>query len=97
MAWYVFSSLYIVLESVSFSSLTCFEVISAKKCLRNWGPPCKFLQKKNLANFCNFCKKMFAKMRGILNFTPGPQGWNLSPWGNLHPFVHSQGWTLSTV
>jgi hypothetical protein len=26
----------------------------------------------------------------------GPPGWNLSPWGNIHPFVHSKGWTLST-
>jgi hypothetical protein len=31
--------------------------------------------------------------RAILNFTPGPQGWNLSPWGNDHPFVHPQGWS----
>jgi hypothetical protein len=40
------------------------------------------------------------KQRAILNFTPrgelGPQGWNLSPRGNVHPFVHPTGWTLST-
>jgi hypothetical protein len=30
-------------------------------------------------------------LRVILNITPGPQGWNLSPRGNVHPFVHSQG------
>jgi hypothetical protein len=23
--------------------------------------------------------------------------WNLSPRGIVHPFVHPQGWTLSTV
>jgi hypothetical protein len=33
------------------------------------------------------------KQKAILNFTPGPQGWNLSSMGNVHP----QGWTLSTV
>jgi hypothetical protein len=27
--------------------------------------------------------------RAILNFTPGPQGWNLSPRGNEYPFVHT--------
>jgi hypothetical protein len=26
-----------------------------------------------------------------------PQGWTFSPRGNVHPFVHPQGWTLSTV
>jgi hypothetical protein len=30
-------------------------------------------------------------LRAILNFTPGSQGGNLSPRGNVHPFVHSQG------
>jgi hypothetical protein len=25
-----------------------------------------------------------------------PEGWTLSPRGNVHPFLHSQGWTLST-
>jgi hypothetical protein len=28
---------------------------------------------------------------------PGPQGWKMSPIGNIHPFVHPQGWTLSTI
>jgi hypothetical protein len=36
-----------------------------------------------------------------VKFTPrgelGPQGWTLSPRGNVHPFVHPQGWTLFTV
>jgi hypothetical protein len=32
--------------------------------------------------------------RAILNFTPGPQRWNLSPRGEVHPFLHPQGWTL---
>jgi hypothetical protein len=36
----------------------------------------------------------FPNLRTILNFTPGPQGWILSPRGNVHPFVHPQGWTL---
>jgi hypothetical protein len=26
-----------------------------------------------------------------------PLGWTLSPRGNVHPFVHPQGWTLSTA
>jgi hypothetical protein len=26
-------------------------------------------------------------LRAILDITPGPQGWNLSPKGNVHPFV----------
>jgi hypothetical protein len=30
-------------------------------------------------------------LRAILNFTPGPQGWNLSPSGNVPPFVHTPG------
>jgi hypothetical protein len=34
------------------------------------------------------------RQRAILNFTPGTQGWNLSPRGSVHPFVHPQGWTL---
>jgi hypothetical protein len=36
------------------------------------------------------------KQRAILNFTSGPKGWtwNLSPRGNVHPFIHPQGWTL---
>jgi hypothetical protein len=42
-------------------------------------------------------------LRAILNFIPGsqgrtlPLGWNLSSRGNVHPFVHPQGWTLSTA
>jgi hypothetical protein len=32
-----------------------------------------------------------AMLRDILNFTPGPQGWNLSSRGNVHPFVHPPG------
>jgi hypothetical protein len=34
--------------------------------------------------------------RAILNFNPGPQGWNLSPRGNARPVIQPQGWTLST-
>jgi hypothetical protein len=37
----------------------------------------------------------FDTQRAILNFTPGgelgPQGGNLSPRGEVHPFVHPQG------
>jgi hypothetical protein len=36
-------------------------------------------------------------LRAILNFTPGPQGWNLSRRVEVHPFVHPQGWTLFIV
>jgi hypothetical protein len=28
---------------------------------------------------------------------PGPHGWNLSSRGYVHPSVHPQGWTLSTI
>jgi hypothetical protein len=28
--------------------------------------------------------------------SPLAPGWNLSPGGNVNPFVYSQGWTLST-
>jgi hypothetical protein len=45
----------------------------------------------------------FSVQRAILNFTTGPrgqlgpQGWNLSPRGNVYPVFHLQGGTLSTV
>jgi hypothetical protein len=35
--------------------------------------------------------------RTILNFTPGTQGWNLFPRGEVHPFVHPQEWTLFII
>jgi hypothetical protein len=35
--------------------------------------------------------------RAILNFTPGPQGLNLSPRGEVHPLIHPQGLTLFIV
>jgi hypothetical protein len=44
-----------------------------------------------------YVEKIICAQRAILNITPGPQGWNLSPRGEVHPFVHPQGWTLSTV
>jgi hypothetical protein len=30
---------------------------------------------------------MTHEQRAILNFSPGPQGWNLSPSGNVHPLL----------
>jgi hypothetical protein len=33
----------------------------------------------------------FRRRRAILNLTPGPQGWNLSPRENIHPFVPPRG------
>jgi hypothetical protein len=38
------------------------------------------------------CKIKTSNQRAILNFTPGPQGLNMSPRGNVHPFG-----TLSTI
>jgi hypothetical protein len=37
------------------------------------------------------CPQGTTQLRTILNFTPGPQGWNMSPRGNVHPFVHPWG------
>jgi hypothetical protein len=43
------------------------------------------------------CAKPGRTPEGHFNFTPCPQGLNLSPRGNVHPFVHPQGWTHSTL
>jgi hypothetical protein len=42
-------------------------------------------------------KKRMEILRSVYNNMVCPQGWTFSPIVNVHPFVHNQGWTYSTV
>jgi hypothetical protein len=89
----------------STTSLAALENYSRFWCLPNLGKT--FVSIFDNANYIGW--KIYAwiderRLRGSFLTSPqgprgelGPHGWNLSPRGNVRPFVHPWGWTLSSV
>jgi hypothetical protein len=77
-------------KNASLATKGCFRRQPRTTRARLWWQRAKVL-------LINVTRGSFLTSPLVLRGELGHQGWNLSPRGNVHPFVHPQGETLSTV